>query len=127
MALSDYAENAVLDHILGTAAMTAPGQVYIALYTAAPGDAGGGTEVSGGGYVRAAIDFAAAADGSASSSAEVSVTASGADFGTISHWALFDAATGGNMLVHGAFDSSREYLDGDTVIIPAGGITVTAD
>ena len=48
---SDYLENKVVGHVFGGAAYTAPATLYVALYTSAPSDTGGGTEVSGGGYV----------------------------------------------------------------------------
>ena len=47
---SDYLEDKVLDHVFGGTAYTAPSTLYVALYTVAPTDTGGGTEVSGGGY-----------------------------------------------------------------------------
>lgn len=136
-ALTDAAEKAILDHILGVAPMTAPAQVYLGLFTAAPGEEGGGTEVSGGGYARVAVGFSAAevaADGPdagktvSTNTDEIRIRAEGGDFGTISHWALFDAATGGEMLIHAAFtEGPREYLDGDEVIIDAGALVVSAD
>ena len=53
-AFSDYLENKVLGHVFGGTAYTAPTTLYVALYTVAPSDTGGGTEVSGGAY---AINF----------------------------------------------------------------------
>lgn len=124
-AASDYLENALLDHVLRNTAMTSPSAVYLALYTAAPSDAGGGTEVSGGGYARQAITFAAASGGTISSSAEVTYTASGANYGTVTHWGIFDAATSGNLLVHGALSASRVVNDGDTLTIASGDIDIS--
>ena len=49
---SDYLEDKVLDHVFGGNAYTAPGTHYVALYTVAPTDTGGGTEVTGGSYTR---------------------------------------------------------------------------
>ena len=49
---SDYLEDKVLDHVFGGNAFTAPTTLYVALYTVAPSDTGGGTEVSGGAYAR---------------------------------------------------------------------------
>ena len=49
---SDYLEDKVLDHVFGGTAYTAPTTLYVALYTVAPTDTGGGTEVSGGAYAR---------------------------------------------------------------------------
>jgi len=45
---SNYLEDELLDHVLGGADWARPATVYIALYTVTPGDAGGGTEVTGG-------------------------------------------------------------------------------
>ena len=125
-ALSNYAELELLDHLLGTGAYTMPSQVYMALYTAAPNDAGGGTEVSGSGYSRQAIDFAAASGGQAANSAAVTFTATG-NWGTVTHFGLFDAATSGNLLVHGALTASREILNGDEQVFAIGDVTVGAD
>ena len=49
---SDYLEDKVLDHVFGGTSYTAPGTLYVALFTAAPSDSGGGTECSGGSYAR---------------------------------------------------------------------------
>ncbi len=43
---SDYLEDKVLDHVFGGNAYTAPATLYVALYTVAPTDTGGGTEVT---------------------------------------------------------------------------------
>ena len=56
-AFSDYLENKVLGHVFGGTAYTAPTTLYVALYTVAPSDTGGGTEVSGGGYARQTSTF----------------------------------------------------------------------
>ena len=54
---SDYLEDKVLDHVFGGNAYTAPSTLYVALYTVAPTDTGGGTEVSGGAYARQTATF----------------------------------------------------------------------
>ena len=54
-ALSDYLENKLIDHVFRGTAYTAPGTVYVALFTSACSDSAGGTEVSGGSYARAAL------------------------------------------------------------------------
>src|SRR4051812_46203991 len=51
-AMSDYLENHVGDHVLRDTAYSKPTTIYVALFTAAPSDSGGGTEVSGGSYAR---------------------------------------------------------------------------
>lgn len=59
-ALSDYAEKLLLDWMMTNGSATRPTAWYVALYTAAPSDSGGGTEVSGNGYSRQAVTFDAA-------------------------------------------------------------------
>ena len=62
MSFSDYLETKVLDHVFAGTAYTAPSTLYVALFTAAPSDSGGGTEVSGGGYARQTIAFTTSGD-----------------------------------------------------------------
>jgi len=70
-ALSDWSETNVLDWLMGGATPTRPTARYLALYTAAPNDAGGGTEVSTGGYARQALTCGAASAGTCSNSVAV--------------------------------------------------------
>lgn len=116
----------MLDHILGTTSFTMPTAVYLALFTAAPSDAGGGTELSGNGYARQDITFGSASSAVASNTGAHTFTASGGDWGDITHWALFDASTTGNMLLHGALGASKNVLDGGSIIFPIGDIDITA-
>ena len=122
---SDYLENEILDHIFRNSAYTSPASVHLALYTAAPSDSGGGTEVSGNGYAREAITFGAASGGTISNTAAVEFTASGGNFGTVTHWGIFDASTSGNLLAHGALTASRAVNDGDTLTFAIGDIDIS--
>lgn len=114
--LTDFGERRALDGALG--GVTTAATMYAALFTAAPGEAGGGTEVSGDGYVRQTMEFGAATtDGAgvttAANSAEVLFPAATADWGSITHVALFDAASAGNMIWHGPLATARTILTGD--------------
>jgi len=126
-ALSDYAEKLLLDFLMTTGTATRPTNWYVALFTAAPNDAGGGTEVSAGGYARQSVAFSAAASpgGTTSNSGEVSFTASGGDYGTVTHMGIFDASSSGNLLWHGALTASKAVADGDTLTFAAGNIDLT--
>lgn len=124
-AKSDYLENKVIDHFLGTASTNSPTNVYLALFTSDPADDASGTEVSGNGYSRQAITFASASSGSASSSSQEEFTASGGAFGTVTHFGIFDASTSGNLLYHGALTASKTIADGDTLRFASGNITIT--
>lgn len=142
-ALSDYLENKLVDHILRGQTFTPPATVYVALFTAAPSDAGGGTEVSGGAYARVAVTSGLTAwagtqsagsttassgtGGQTSNNAAVTFPApSGANWGTVSHWGIFDASSGGNLLFHGALTASKSVNDGDSApSFAAGALTIT--
>jgi hypothetical protein len=126
-ALSDYAEKLLLDWAMTTGSATRPTAWYVALYTAAPSDSGGGTEVSTGGYTRQTVAFSAASSpgGTTSNSGAVSFTASGANYGTVTHIGIFDNSTGGNLLWHGALTASKTVNDGDTLEFSIGNIDLT--
>jgi len=134
-ALSDYAENELLDHVLGTGAFTKPAKVYIGLHTSSPNEsASAATEVGGtagdsttGGYYRIEATFGAASGGSASNNANITFPTATSDFGTISHIGIYDSSTPGegNLLLHGALDSSKTIETGDTFQVSTGNLTVT--
>jgi len=121
---SNYAEGKIVEHLLRNVAYTSPTTVYLALFTAvSDAEAGTGTEVSTGGYARQAITFGAHTNGAVSNSSPVSFTASGANYGTVTHSAIFDAATVGNALsTIKALAASRVVNDGDTLTFATGDI-----
>ena len=124
-ALSDHAEDLLLDWWRSSGSATRPTAWYLALFTAAPSDSGGGTEVSTGGYARQTIAFSAASGGATSNTADVSFTASGANYGTVTHVGIFDASSAGNLLWHGAMTASKTVEDGDTITFAAGNVDLT--
>lgn len=126
-AASDYLENKVLDHFLGTASTTAPTNVYVALFTTDPTDADSGTEVSTSGtaYARQLTTFSSASSGSTSNSASIEYNAATANYGTVTHFGIYDASTGGNLLFHGALTSSKTIETGDVFKIAIGNLTIT--
>jgi hypothetical protein len=126
-ALSDYAEKLLLDWAMTTGSATRPTAWYVALYTAAPSDSGGGTEVSTGGYTRKSVTFDAGTSpgGTTSNTGAVSFTASGANYGTVTHIGIHTASTGGELLWHGALTTSKTVNDGDTLEFSIGNIDLT--
>jgi len=125
MAKSNYLENKILDYVLRDTADWAPSAVYLALHTADPTDAGSGAEVSGNGYSRQAITFAAASSGSSASNSVEEFTASGGSFGTVTHFGIWDASSGSNLLYHGALTNPKAIADGDTLRFASGAITIS--
>lgn len=127
MSISDYLENKLLDHSLGTASFTMPAGVYLALFTTDPGEAGGGTEVSGTAYARQAIAFDAASGGIALNSDLIEFPVAGGSWGTVTHLALYDAVSSGNLLYYGEMDVSKQILLSDQLKFEAGEIAVALD
>ncbi len=141
-ALSDFLENKLIDHLFRGQAYTPPATLHFALYTAAPSDSGGGTEVSGGSYARAAVtasltNFAgtqssgstAASSGSGGASSNnnsITFPAPSANWGTVTHFGVFDASTGGNLLIHGVLTASKTINSGDSApVFPAAAFSLT--
>ncbi len=125
-ALSDYAENEMLDHMLGTGAFAAPANVFLSLWTSDPTDDGSGNELSGSGYVRKDINFGAASSGVATSSGVVTFDTASGSWGTVSHIGIHDAVSSGNLLFHGVLSASKTISSGDVMQIANGAITITA-
>jgi len=124
---SDYFENKIIDHMLRNQAFTPPSTLYVALYTVAPTDAGGGTEVSGGSYARQAVTFSAASGGATSNSADITFPQATADWGTIVAVGILDASSGGNLLAWGALTANKTVNSGDQFKITAGNLTLSVD
>lgn len=129
---SNFLELELLDHVFGAATYTPPATLYVGLFTATPSDTGGGTEVSGGGYARKAVtnnstNFPAASSGSQSNGTAIAFAAATASWGVVTSFGIFDAATGGNLLVWGALTANKTIDTGDTVTFAVGALTITLD
>jgi len=127
--LTDFLENKIVDHIFRTTAYTQPANVYAALFTAASAcDAGTVTEVSGGSYGRVAVAAGNASwkgthgsatgassgtNGTISNAAAATFPSPTANWGTVTHWGLWDASTSGNLLICAALTTSKTINNGD--------------
>ena len=121
-AMTNYLELEVLDHVLGTAAYTAPTNVYVKLHIGAPGeDATGNPAVE---TTRQLATFNVAASGQATLASTVSWT-SVSTTEVYSHWSLWDASTAGNPLLQGALDATVSVNAGDNFDLTA--LTISAD
>lgn len=131
--MSDYLEDALTGWFRGTSFPAATGSLYVALFTAAPSDSGGGTEISGNAYARQALSKAtgswtlgAAGSGNITNTAAITFpAATPALWGTVTHFALFDALTVGNMIVWGALTASKAVGVGDVFQFAAGQLSIT--
>lgn len=108
--------------------------LYFALFTAAPSDSGGGTEVSGGSYARVQYDPSdsnwsapSGGNGQTQNSNAITFPTATADWGTVVAVGVFDASTGGNLLVHGSLTTSKTVQNGDTAKFDPNNFTLTVD
>jgi hypothetical protein len=125
---SDYTENLVLTWLFTGSSATRPTAWYVGLFTAAPSDTGGGTEVTGNAYARVAtgtISGSGTATTFSNAAAIEFAAASGGNWGTVGWAAIFDASTGGNLLAWAPLTTSRVINDGDVFRIPATSLTIT--
>ena len=135
MSKSDYLENALLNLVFSRASILVPATLHIALYTAAPSDAGGGTEVSTGGgsnYSRAAATnnstvWPAAFQGTKSNGQAINFPTPSTSWGTVTHVGVFDQSSGGNLLRWAALTIPKTINIGDTVTFPSSSLVFTED
>ncbi len=113
--LSDYGKTSFLEHGLGDTQCPATTSVFLALFTSDPGDDNSGTEVTvANGYIRKAVTFGAAASRRVTQNADVSFNEASGNWGTVTHWAVFDAESGGNQLANGALAAPKDITSGKT-------------
>ncbi len=122
--LSTALHNKLVDHILKTTPFSVPTNVYVALYSVAPTEAGGGTELTGNGYARIVHNSwdAAAAGASENTGVITFAAASGGDWLQAVAFALFDAITAGNFLGWGDLTTPKTVQDGDTAEFADGAL-----
>jgi len=134
--MSNYLEDEINDHILSNATFAAGVDTFIGLWTDALTDASTGstgTEVSGNGYARVdftndATNWPASASGSKSNGVAITfATASGGNWGTVTHAGILDALTVGNMWFWFDLTTSKTINDGDTAEFAIGAVTVAFD
>jgi len=127
---TNYWEDKILDHIFGKGNYTPP-TIYVGLSTADPLDDGSGlAEPSDNGYARvqtSASDWNAASGGSLDNADEVTFARATGSWGNITHFALFDAATGGNMLAHGSLSQSTAIDVLDIARFEPGDLDISLD
>lgn len=129
MSFTNYLEDKVLEHVFGGNAYTAPSTLYIGLFTAAPSDTGGGTEVSGGSYARKSATFTVSGTNptQASNSADIDFPTATASWGTVTHIGVYDALTGGNLLAYASATTSKTITSGDVLRISTGDLDIELD
>ncbi len=138
MPATTYAGNKLIDLLVRGVAFQAPERVFLALHTANPGLTGANeiTLAAWPGYTR--LDFAqgaAIATGFAAAAAKATrnakqllfPTQNGANSVTITHWSIWDAATGGNCLWGGALTFNKTLNPTDEVVVHPNELTLEVD
>ncbi len=133
-AASNYLENKLLDHTLTATTYTAAATRYLALFNNTSGSAATNleagtltdeTSTSGTAYIRKAVTFAAASSGTSATNATVTYDAATANWGTITHIAIMNAVSSGDVLFWGAVTTSKTIETGDTFQVSSGNLTVS--
>lgn len=134
IAKTNFAEQAILNHILRGSSMSNVPQVYIALFTTDPGETGTGAEVAGGGYARQLVTFTAPVaqispdtGSQCENSAAVVFPEATAAQGTVSHIGIMDSLAGGNMWYKGPITVPKAVDVGDEITFKVGAIKVLED
>ena len=132
--MTNTLETAISNAVLRGGTYTG-GRLWMALYTSATGETGGGTEASYTGYARQPFrsDVQANSDqftvpdsnGTASSSQDLNYPANAGSAQTVSHYGIMDAASGGNMLFAGALAAAKQIDPTDIPSFPAGTVKIT--
>jgi hypothetical protein len=130
--MTDYLEKKLLDHTLGKAAYTMPTTVYLALFISDPGDTGsqvGEVSASSTGYARQPITSVMSATGATSgqstNGSAITFGPATVDWGTVTHTAVLDASSGGNMLLYGPLSSVRTIQSGDSLQYATSQFSIT--
>lgn len=142
-ALTDYAENKIVDALFRGQSLGVPATWYYALYTVCPTDSTAGTEVSGGSYARVAVaaslaNFAGTQSagsttastgtgGTTSNNGAVTFPTATGTWGTINCWGLADASTAGNIWVYTTVTTPPTITSGATPSFSAGAATIQVD
>jgi hypothetical protein len=128
--LTDYYENKIVDHLFRNTALSesSPASYYVGLLTASCSDSSAGTEVSGGDYARVAVTRGTSAwkgthgsttgassgtNGTISNAGAITFPAPTANWGTITHFAIYDASTSGNQILCQSLTASKTVNNGD--------------
>lgn len=144
-AKSDYLENKIIDWLFRGQAFTPPATLHFALLTTNTDDDGSPlVEVSGGSYARVGVaaslaNFAGTqsagsttastgASGTTSNNGVITFPAPTANWGSITGMAIYDAASGGNMLIYQALAVAKTVNNGDAApSFAAGAFTYQDD
>lgn len=116
------------DHLFMKTPLAQPTNLWVALSTADPGVDGASLAEPTGGYARAETDgddwSAADVNGLSTSLTQFSFGAASGDWGTITHVAIVDTVSAGQVVARGVLVTPRTVNTGDTLIFAIGEIDI---
>lgn len=131
---TDSYEAIVLNNVFKAATWTTlTGGPFVALFTTAPTDSTGGTEVTGGSYARVQVATAnwtvsGTSPTQVTNNATITFAAPTANWGTVTAVAIMSASSGGTMYYYSTLDTSRVINNGDGApSFAASALTFTED
>lgn len=124
--LSNYLENAWVNHVLRNTAYTSPGtSIYVALHSADPTDAGSGAELSGSSYARVQVSsWDAPSTRSTQNTSTITFPTASGNWTAATHVGIWDASTAGNLLFAKALGSTITVLSGGVASFAAGDLDI---
>ena len=122
MAMTDFLQNKFLDASLRNTGYTGAATVYMALYSTSPTESTAGTELSGSGYARQSVTFAAPSTGTAVSSSTVTFGPATATWTLAVAVGIVDASTGGNVLYYRSINNT--VANGTSLVFDSGDVEV---
>lgn len=126
-----YFANKIMDDLFGLVTYAPPSSYYLAVSkTAINVDGSGITEPSVGSYARVEMEndkttFSNASNGSVTNDVQFKFPEATLDWGVVTHFAIFDAATGGNMLLYGELVAPRTIESSTTLVLEPGSMILT--
>lgn len=123
-AKSNYAEGLAVQYLLTSTVITRPTSWYLALHTALPGGNGTNAELVGNGYSRQAVSFTFDGFDKCTNDSQIEFGPATADWGTITHFSVWDSAVGGNCLYTGALGATKDIFDTDVLIWAANSLSI---
>lgn len=142
-ALTDYAENKIIDALLRGQAIGTPATWHVALYTVCPTDSTAGTEATGGSYARVAVTAgltqwagtqsatstiaSSGTSGTTSNNAAITFPTPTVSWGTVVCWGITDAASSGNIWIYSALTTGKTINISDAVSFPISAATFQID
>ena len=124
---SNFLRSQIGAEFLNLGSATLPTELHIALFTDSVAADGTGTEVTGGSYALKSISASSFTDdgvGGFTLNTSLEFTAASGSWGTVVSMGIYDASTGGNLIVFDDLAASKTITTGDAFRFNTGSIVI---